>query len=331
MGGGGVPRGAARHRGRQLREAVHRAQADGVRARVGDPGRVRVRVRRCGGGGSSVRSCTAGLGRTPRDRWRCSTRRWAGCAGTACCCPGCRCWPGMCRRSGRSQRRGCTPRSPGRPGARTRRCPGTWWPRKGSGVAATFNRCGTSPTPTTRASAVSPMSVHPTCRPPSSACRRIPSRSRTATSSLRRATAARAGRSPGARRSLTTRRTPPPPDTAGAGTASSSPPTSRALSADGDRLTLTQFIVEAAAGERIPFQRGGHHGWLPAQQWQKYLEAHGPAPEEKERRLSVRQGGHSHRPRPQKIAPSQPRPNGALEVHQGSTRNLSPLCRLQIQ
>lgn len=29
-------------------------------------------------------------------------------------------------------------------------------------------------------------------------------------------------------------------------------------------LTLTRFIVEAAAGERIPFQRGGHHGWLPA-------------------------------------------------------------------
>jgi hypothetical protein len=33
VGGGGIPRGTARHRGRQLREAVHRAQAEGVRAR----------------------------------------------------------------------------------------------------------------------------------------------------------------------------------------------------------------------------------------------------------------------------------------------------------
>ncbi|MFB7211114.1 hypothetical protein [Streptomyces sp. NPDC056255] len=55
-------------------------------------------------------------------------------------------------------------------------------------------------------------------------------------------------------------------------------------------LTLTQFIVEAAAGERIPFQRGGRHGWLPAQQWQRYLEANGPDREDKERETSVRQG-----------------------------------------
>ncbi|MFJ5788196.1 hypothetical protein [Streptomyces hydrogenans] len=57
-----------------------------------------------------------------------------------------------------------------------------------------------------------------------------------------------------------------------------------------DGLTLTQFIVEAAAGERIPFQRDGHHGWLPARQWQQYLEANGPALDEKEHRSSVRQG-----------------------------------------
>jgi hypothetical protein len=55
-------------------------------------------------------------------------------------------------------------------------------------------------------------------------------------------------------------------------------------------LTLTRFIVEAAAGERIPFQRGGHHGWLPAKQWQQYLEANGPALDNKERQPSVRQG-----------------------------------------
>ena len=60
-------------------------------------------------------------------------------------------------------------------------------------------------------------------------------------------------------------------------------------------LTLTRFIVEAAAGERIPFQRGGHHGWLPAQQWQQYMEANGPAPDTKERRPSVRQGDRRDR------------------------------------
>ena len=36
--------------------------------------------------------------------------------------------PGRCRRFGRSRRSGCTPRSPGRRTARTRRCPGTRWP-----------------------------------------------------------------------------------------------------------------------------------------------------------------------------------------------------------
>ena len=60
-------------------------------------------------------------------------------------------------------------------------------------------------------------------------------------------------------------------------------------------LTLTQFIVEAAAGERVPFQRGGQHGWLPAQQWQKYLEANGPTPDVQERAPSVRQGDRRDR------------------------------------
>lgn len=62
-------------------------------------------------------------------------------------------------------------------------------------------------------------------------------------------------------------------------------------------LTLTQFIVEAAAGERVSFQLRGHHGWLPAQHWQKYLEANGPTPvaEEQERTPSVRQGDRRDR------------------------------------
>lgn len=70
---------------------------------------------------------------------------------------------------------------------------------------------------------------------------------------------------------------------------------SSAFAGEGD-LTLTQFIVEAAAGERIPFQRDGLHGWLPARQWQQYLEANGPAPDpDKEREPSVRQGARSDR------------------------------------
>ncbi|MFF7365997.1 hypothetical protein [Streptomyces sp. NPDC008125] len=59
---------------------------------------------------------------------------------------------------------------------------------------------------------------------------------------------------------------------------------------DPANLTLTQFIVEAAAGERLPFQRDGQHGWLPVQQWQKYVEANGPIAEEKKRAPSVREG-----------------------------------------
>ncbi|WP_329595922.1 hypothetical protein OG195_44960 (plasmid) [Streptomyces sp. NBC_01362] len=70
---------------------------------------------------------------------------------------------------------------------------------------------------------------------------------------------------------------------------------SSSLAAEGGTLTLTQFIVEAAAGERIPFQRGGHHGWLPVQQWQQYLEANGPALDDKERKTSVRQGDRSNK------------------------------------
>jgi hypothetical protein len=62
-----------------------------------------------------------------------------------------------------------------------------------------------------------------------------------------------------------------------------------------DGLTLTQFIVEAAAGERVPFQHNGHHGWLPPQQWQKYLEANGPVLDDKERAPSVRQGDRRDR------------------------------------
>ncbi|MFJ3861373.1 hypothetical protein ACIPRL_34725 [Streptomyces sp. NPDC090085] len=75
-------------------------------------------------------------------------------------------------------------------------------------------------------------------------------------------------------------------------------------------LTLTRFIVEAAAGERIPFQRGGHHGWLPARQWQRYLETNGIAPDDTERRPAVRQGDRRDRcteDRPASEARSEPK------------------------
>jgi hypothetical protein len=49
---------------------------------------------------------------------------------------------------------------------------------------------------------------------------------------------------------------------------------------NGPELTLTRFAVEAAAGEHVPFERDGLHGWLPAEHWRRYLEAVGPAPEE---------------------------------------------------
>jgi hypothetical protein len=60
-------------------------------------------------------------------------------------------------------------------------------------------------------------------------------------------------------------------------------------------LTLTQFIVEAAAGERVPFQHNGLHGWLPLQHWQKYVEANDPAMDDKKRAPSVRQGDRRDR------------------------------------
>ncbi|MFD4795979.1 hypothetical protein [Streptomyces anulatus] len=76
-------------------------------------------------------------------------------------------------------------------------------------------------------------------------------------------------------------------------------------------LTLTQFIVEAAAGERVPFQHDGYYGWLPQQQWQNYLEANGPGPEEKKRQApSVRQGDRRDRcteDRPASEVRSEPR------------------------
>ncbi len=68
-----------------------------------------------------------GRGRTPRGRWRCSTRRWAGCAATGCCCLVFRCWPGRSPRSAESRRGGCTPPLPGPRPAWTGSCPRSWW------------------------------------------------------------------------------------------------------------------------------------------------------------------------------------------------------------
>lgn len=76
-------------------------------------------------------------------------------------------------------------------------------------------------------------------------------------------------------------------------------------------LTLTQFIVEAAAGERVPFKHDGQHGWLPVDHWEKYREANGPAVDDEEARgPSVRQGERRDRcveDRPASEVRSEPR------------------------
>jgi MFS family permease len=43
-------------------------------------------------------------------RWRCSTTRWRGCAGTVCCCRASRYWPGRCPRPVRRPSGACTRR-----------------------------------------------------------------------------------------------------------------------------------------------------------------------------------------------------------------------------
>ena len=65
---------------------------------------------------------------------------------------------------------------------------------------------------------------------------------------------------------------------------------SSAYDSDKPPLTLTQFIVEAAAGERVPFRRDGQYGWLPVGQWELYLAANGPEPTPEESKPSVRRG-----------------------------------------
>ncbi|WP_435192310.1 hypothetical protein [Streptomyces sp. bgisy126] len=110
-------------------------------------------------------------------------------------------------------------------------------------------------------------------------------------------------------------------------------------------LTLTRFIVEAAAGERIPFQRDGHHGWLPARQWQQYLEANGPAPDDKEHLPSVRRGDRRDKctedrpasevraePKPRRgsraiVLESRPRKTETDRVPVDASGQMIPLCR----
>lgn len=119
---------------------------------------------------------------------------------------------------------------------------------------------------------------------------------------------------------------------------------SSALTGEGG-LTLTRFIVEAAAGERIPFQRGGRHGWPPAQQWQQYLEANGPARDDKERQPFVRQGDRRDRctedrpasevraePKQRRgsraiVLESRPRETEAARVPVDASGQAIPLCR----
>ena len=57
-------------------------------------------------------------------------------------------------------------------------------------------------------------------------------------------------------------------------------------------LTLTRFIVEAAGGARVPFRRNGKYGWLPSDQWNRYLSANGPEEQSssEDRSAAVRRG-----------------------------------------
>lgn len=101
-------------------------------------------------------------------------------------------------------------------------------------------------------------------------------------------------------------------------------------------LTLTQFIVEAAAGERVPFQRNGHHGWLPVQHWQKYLEANGPTPaaEDQERTPSVRQGERADRcteDRPASEVRAEPKQRRGSRTIVLETRALHAMATIPVQ
>lgn len=53
-------------------------------------------------------------------------------------------------------------------------------------------------------------------------------------------------------------------------------------------LALPRFVVEVADGERVPFKVNGQHGFMRADQHERYLSEHGTEPEPKRARPAVR-------------------------------------------
>ncbi|HEY6115285.1 MAG TPA: hypothetical protein VI172_04935 [Candidatus Dormibacteraeota bacterium] len=63
---------------------------------------------------------------------------------------------------------------------------------------------------------------------------------------------------------------------------------SAAYESDKPTLSLPRFVVEVADGERVPFKVDGQHGFMRADQYERYLSEHGPEPEPKKARPVVR-------------------------------------------
>lgn len=63
---------------------------------------------------------------------------------------------------------------------------------------------------------------------------------------------------------------------------------STAYESDKPTLALPRFVVEVADGERVPFKVNGQHGFMRADQHERYLSEHGPEPEPKKAQPAVR-------------------------------------------
>lgn len=63
---------------------------------------------------------------------------------------------------------------------------------------------------------------------------------------------------------------------------------SAAYESDRATLTLPRFVVEVADGERVPFRVNGQHGFIRADQHERYLSEHGTEPEPKKARPALR-------------------------------------------
>lgn len=61
-----------------------------------------------------------------------------------------------------------------------------------------------------------------------------------------------------------------------------------AYESDKSTLTLPRFVVEVADGERVPFKVNGQHGFMRADQHERYLSEHGAEPEPEKARPVVR-------------------------------------------